>query len=55
VIDYGLVKYHPWRASSTLLDVESCKVLRFGVAYENIADILRRHFRVELPPKPATP
>jgi tRNA A37 threonylcarbamoyladenosine synthetase subunit TsaC/SUA5/YrdC len=52
VIDYGLVKYHPWAASSTLLDVESCKVHRFGVAYENIADIMQRHFGVELPPKP---
>lgn len=52
VVDYGLMKYHPWRASSTLLDVEACVVHRFGVAYENIADILKRHFRIELPPRP---
>lgn len=52
VVDYGLVKYHPWQASSTLLDIETCTVHRMGVAYENIADILQRHFRVELPPRP---
>jgi len=53
VIDHGLMKYHPWRASSTLLDVETCTVHRFGSCYENIADIMQRHFKVELPPKPA--
>jgi len=55
VIDYGLVKYHPWSASSTLLDIETCTVYRQGVAYENIADILKRHFRVELPPHTVKP
>lgn len=55
VIDYGLVKYHPWNASSTLLDIETCTVHRYGVAFENIADILKRHFRVDLPPRPAKP
>lgn len=53
VIDYGLMKYHPWRASSTLLDVETCTVHRFGSCYENIADIMKRHFKVDLPPKPS--
>jgi tRNA A37 threonylcarbamoyladenosine synthetase subunit TsaC/SUA5/YrdC len=52
VIDYGLMKYHPWQASSTLLNCETCEVVRFGSCYENIADILRRHFKVELPPAP---
>lgn len=52
-VDYGLMKYHPWQASSTLLDIETMKVVRFGVAYENIAYILKRWFGVELPPKPA--
>jgi hypothetical protein len=27
-------------------------VVRFGSCYENIADVLRRHFKVELPPAP---
>ena len=52
VIDYGLMKYHPWQASSTLLNCETCEVVRFGSCYENIADVLRRHFKVELPPAP---
>lgn len=51
VIDYGLMKYHPWQASSTLLDCETCEVVRFGSCYENIADILARHFGVKLPPR----
>lgn len=55
VIDYGLVKYHPWNASSTLLNIETGAVYRHGVAFENIADILKRHFKVELPPRPAKP
>lgn len=53
VVDYGLMKYHAYGASSTLLDVENCTVHRHGVCYENIADILRRHFKIDLPPKPA--
>lgn len=53
VIDYGLMKYHLYGASSTLLDVENCTVHRYGVCHENIAEILRRHFKIELPPKPA--
>ncbi|MDA0367087.1 MAG: Sua5/YciO/YrdC/YwlC family protein [Proteobacteria bacterium] len=53
IVDYGLMKYHTYAASSTLLDVENCAVHRFGVCYENIAEILRRHFDVTLPPKPA--
>jgi tRNA A37 threonylcarbamoyladenosine synthetase subunit TsaC/SUA5/YrdC len=52
IVDYGLMKYHPWQASSTLLNCETCEVVRFGSCYENIADILKRHFRVELPPRP---
>ena len=53
IIDYGLMKYHSYAASSTLLDVENCIVHRYGVCYENIADILRRHFDITLPPKPS--
>jgi tRNA A37 threonylcarbamoyladenosine synthetase subunit TsaC/SUA5/YrdC len=53
VINYGLMKYHPWRQSSTLLNVETFEVVRFGSCYENIADIVKRHFGTTLPPKPA--
>ena len=52
VIDYGLMKYHPWKASSTLLDVETLAVHRHGVAFENIAAILKKHFAVDLQAKP---
>ena len=48
VVDYGLMKYHPWKASSTLLDVETCTVHRVGVAYDAILWILKRHFGVDL-------
>ncbi|MFA7278693.1 MAG: Sua5/YciO/YrdC/YwlC family protein [Sterolibacterium sp.] len=52
IIDYGLLKYHLYGCSSTLLEVETLRVVRFGSCYENIADILRRHFDIELPPQP---
>lgn len=55
VVDYGLMKYHSWQASSTLLHCETLEVVRFGSCYDNIADILQRHFRITLPARPATP
>ena len=53
VVDHGLRKYHPYKASSTLLNVMTMEVIRFGSCYELIADILKRHFGIELPPHPA--
>ncbi len=53
VIDYGLMKYHPWQSSSTLLNCETLEVVRHGSCFENIADILQRHFGVRLTPRPA--
>ena len=52
IIDYGLMKYHMWKASSTLLNCETLEVVRYGSCYENIADILKRHFKVALAPPP---
>ncbi len=52
-IDHGLRKYHLYRASSTLLDIETATVIRYGVAFELIADVLRRYFQIELPPPPS--
>ena len=49
IVDYGLQKYHLWKSSSTLLDCETLEVVRYGSCFENIADILKRHFRIELP------
>jgi len=51
-IDHGLRKYHLYRASSTLLDVERMEVVRHGACHELIADVLRRDFDVDLPPPP---
>jgi len=53
VIDHGLRKYHLYEASSTLLNLETMEVVRYGSCFELIADILLRHFDVELPPPPA--
>lgn len=52
VIDHGLRKYHLYKASSTLLDVERMEVVRFGACYELIADVLKRSFGIDLPPAP---
>jgi len=53
VIDYGLCKYHPHQSSSTLLNLETLEVVRYGSCFEDIADAMRRHFGVALPPPPA--
>ena len=52
IVDYGLMKYHLWKASSTLLNCETLEVVRHGSCFENIADILQRHFRITLPARP---
>lgn len=52
IVDYGLMKYHPWKASSTLLNCETLEVVRHGSCFENIADIMQRHFHVTLTPRP---
>ncbi|MDE2198019.1 MAG: Sua5/YciO/YrdC/YwlC family protein [Rhodospirillales bacterium] len=48
VIDHGLQRYHPYAASSTLLDVETLRVVRHGSCFEDIAYVLHRHFGIEL-------
>ena len=53
-IDYGLMKYHPYKASSTLIDLETLEVVRFGSCYEDIRDIVRRYFGRDLGPRPAS-
>ena len=51
-INHGLMKYHPYRASSTILDVEKLEVVRYGSCYEDVRDIVRRHFARDLGPRP---
>lgn len=55
IIDHGLRKYHLYQASSTLLNLQTLEVVRFGSCYELIADIMLRHFKVELPEPPKRP
>jgi len=55
IIDHGLRKYHLYQASSTLLNLQTLEVVRFGSCYELIADIMLRHFKVELPEAPTKP
>ena len=52
IVNYGPVKYTHQGMSSTLLNVETLEVVRFGCCYENISDILKRHFNIDLPPRP---
>ena len=54
VVDYGLRKYHRYRASSTLIDFGRLEVVRFGSCYELIRDVLARRFDVALPDPPAS-
>lgn len=53
VVDHGLQPFHPYRASSTLLNVETLEVVRFGSCYADIAYVLKRHFGIALPAPPA--
>lgn len=54
-IDHGLSKYHnPEGISSTIIDLTSFKTLRFGVCYEQIRNILKNQFAIELAVKPAS-
>ena len=52
VIDHGLRLYHLYRASSTLLDLETFEVVRYGACFELIADALKRRFGIALAPPP---
>jgi len=48
IIDHGLQKYHPYRTSSTLINVETLEVLRVGSCYENICYVIERHFGITM-------
>jgi len=52
VIDHGLQRFHPYGASSTLINVETLEILRHGSCFEDIAYILKRHFGIAAPPRP---
>ena len=52
VIDYGLMRWNCYRRSSTMIDFSDFSVVRHGVCFDLIADILERHFDIVLPPAP---
>lgn len=49
IVDHGLRKYHRYQRSATLINFQTMEVVRVGSCYELIADVLVRHFGVELP------
>ena len=54
VIGYGRSKYaNPHLIGSTIIELPTWKVLRFGGCYEAQVQIVRDRFGVELPPRPA--
>ncbi len=52
VIDYGLMRWSNYGKSSTMINFEDFSVVRHGSCFDLIADVLRRHFDIELPPAP---
>ena len=53
VVDYGLCRYHnAIGTSSTIIDLQNFEVLRWGVCFEQIRDILHRFFKIDLAPNP---
>lgn len=52
-VDYGLCRYANERGiSSTIIDLATWRVHRYGVCFDQIADVLLRHFGIELPRNP---
>lgn len=53
IVDYGLCRYHnAIGTSSTIIDLQNFEVLRWGVCFEQIRDILYRFFKIDLAPNP---
>lgn len=53
VLGYGRSKYaNPYLIGSTIIELPSWKVLRYGGLYEQQVEIVKRHFDVALPPRP---
>jgi len=52
IIDYGLCRYHTYKRSATIINFATLEVVRMGACYEQIADILKRHFDLEVPAAP---
>jgi tRNA A37 threonylcarbamoyladenosine synthetase subunit TsaC/SUA5/YrdC len=54
-VDHGQVKYaNPWFVGSTIIEMGTQRVLRFGCMYEEIQAILKREFKLDLPNRPTS-
>jgi tRNA A37 threonylcarbamoyladenosine synthetase subunit TsaC/SUA5/YrdC len=47
-IDYGPTRWNGYQKSSTIIDFRDYKVVRAGIAYEQIEYLVRRHFGIQL-------
>ena len=55
VLDYGSSPYaNEWAIGSTIIELPSWRVLRWGGCFEQQAQIVQREFGVALPPRPAS-
>ena len=53
VLDYGTSPYaNPHGIGSTIIERPGWRVLRWGGCFEAQAALVRKHFGVELPPRP---
>ena len=53
VIDYGLMRWHSYGKSSTMINFADYSVVRYGSCFDLIDDVLRRHFDIALLPEPS--
>ncbi len=52
VVDYGLARWNGYGKSSTMINVDTMSVVRYGSCFDLIDDVLHRHFDIALPPDP---
>lgn len=52
VLDYGLCRYYKEKVATTQINFETMQLTRWGACFDLIADVLRRHFGIDLPPDP---
>jgi tRNA A37 threonylcarbamoyladenosine synthetase subunit TsaC/SUA5/YrdC len=54
VLGYGTSRYvNAYDIGSTIIELPSWRVLRWGGCFEAQADLVKKHFGVELPPRPS--
>jgi len=52
VLDYGLCRYYKEKVATTQINFATMQLTRWGACFDLIADLLKRHFGIELPPDP---